>query len=863
SERNVTLGQQNDAFDIRFRTTQTSTNGLPSLTSPSAVSTTDLQHVVFTRTTTGATTVYIDGQPVGESNLGGDLSNWNSEYQLIVGNEATGDRPWTGELSLIAVFARSLTADEVRRNFSVGPNDDGPLPAMLPPAADRPIDFVADVQPIFRERCFECHSAGNEEGGLNLSLRARALEGGRHGALIEPQQSARSLLIHAVAGVDEELKMPPEGQPLSREQIATLRAWIDQGAAWPLSADVPDPRLERAKEHWAFQPLQQTAFSAEDVDTLVDERLQKSGLSRNIPADAVTLVRRIYFGLIGLPPNPDQVADFVQAAAVDRDKAVQELTDRLLADRGYGERWGRHWLDVARYADSDGQEADRDRPDAWHYRDFVIKAFNDDLPFNTFVQWQVAGDEIEPSNADAVAATGFLAAGPRTVLEDSFLEEERLRNRYNELDDIVSTLGTGMLGLTLGCARCHDHKYDALSSREYYRLLSAFHSGDRVTDKLPNGQNGFFFRDQSREARTTWLFGRGDFYDREREVRLGFPAILTSDTSAEKYWQRAREQSTDVPSTMQRRALADWLTDVNQGAGSLVARVIVNRIWQHHFGHGLVRTVSDFGVRGETPTHPELLEWLTVRFVSEGWKLKPLHRLILNSKTYQQSSVLTDGNVQSATNQHSAKEIDPENRLLWKQTPRRLEAEILRDAMLAVSGTLNPKPYGPGFKPPIPAEAILARNLKDGGYPSNIKDSRETRRRSVYMFHKRVVPYPLFQAFDRPDLLQSCGRREATTVAPQALALMNDHFVRRCAEDTAARLLKDCGPESPTSQFVERMFLLSFGRRPTDRELLLATSFVDTQRNAQTDQSTDTVLRRTLTDFCQSIFGLNEFIYVD
>ncbi len=326
-----------------------------------------------------------------------------------------------------------------------------------------------------------------------------------------------------------------------------------------------------------------------------------------------------------------------------------------------------------------------------------------------------------PNNPQAVAATGFLTAAAITILPPTHLEEERLRNRYNELDDMLSTIGTGMLGLTLGCARCHDHKYDAISSREYYRLLAALHGGDRQVVKLPeSGSEALVFQDQGGEPRATWLFSRGDFYDRDQPVQLGFLDVLMRGRTPDDYWTAARRDPPREGTTFQRKALAAWMTDVEHGAGALAARVIVNRVWQHHFGEGLVRTVSDFGVRSEAPTHPELLEWLANDFVANGWQLKRLHRLILTSAVYRQGRQT----LRSAIRTPQA--VDPDNRLLWHKPPQRLEAEILRDAMLAVSGTLNLEPFGPAFKPPIPAEAMVARNTKSP-YPDGRQGRRQRR----------------------------------------------------------------------------------------------------------------------------------------
>jgi len=486
---------------------------------------------------------------------------------------------------------------------------------------DRRVDFVRDVQPILRRYCYECHSGVNVESGLDLGVRSRALAGGDNGRVLIPGDGESSTLIQRVAGVDDDSVMPPQGERLTTEQIAVLRAWIDQGALWPEDVDVADGRLERARDHWAFQPLQvveppqreDDSWSRTPIDRFILAKLDEHQLSPTSPVSDEKLYRRLSFGLIGLPPQSDELQQFLADCQSNRTAAVNALVGRLLASPHFGERWGRHWLDVARYADSNGQEGDQDRPHAYHYRDFVIRAFNEDMPFDQFIRWQLAGDEYEPGNRTAVAATGFIVAGPHTVLGDTFLEEELLRNRYNELDDMVATTGAALLGLTIGCARCHDHKYDAISARNYYSLLSAFHTGDR--DEVKVGEKGpkiLAFLEKTAEPAETWLFERGDFYDRDEPVSLDFLPVLMRGATVDDYRTLAGQQRPNPDSTYQRKAMAEWITDVERGAGALLARVIVNRVWRHHFGEGLVRTVDDFGVRGDSPTHPEVLDWLAL-----------------------------------------------------------------------------------------------------------------------------------------------------------------------------------------------------------------------------------------------------------
>lgn len=741
-------------------------------------------------------------------------------------------------------------------------------------ARPEPVDFLREVQPILRDHCYECHAGTTEEGGLNLGIKARAFKGGDSDAAIVAGNSKDSLLIEMISGDEEERSMPPEGsKPLTEKQISILRTWVDQGAVWPDGEDVVDPKMDQARTHWSFQRLKQTSppsrqsadnWSKGVIDRFVQQRLHRAGLRPSQPADARTLVRRLYFDLIGLPPTPEQIRKFIREHSEDSDSAVHNLVNQLLDSPRYGERWGRHWLDVARYADSDGQEADTDRTHAYNYRDFVIQALNDDMPYDQFVRWQIAGDEFEPENDAAVSATGFLTAGTSFKLPDSFLESERLLNRYNELDDVVSTVGSGLLGITVACARCHDHKYDAFSAKDYYQMVGVFHSGDRVSDKLPSGKDGFFFRDFDDKRRTTWLFRRSDFYDREIELDIGFPQMLSTGADADQFWQKAKEDYRKIgkpKSTLQRRALADWMTDTQQGGGALLARVIVNRVWHHHFGKGLVSTTGDFGVRGDAPTHPELLEHLTNKFVEDGWKLKSLHRNILSSAVWQQAST------RNATDPRGL-EIDPANKLLWKMTPLRLEVEIMRDAMLAVSETLNLQAGGPGFKPYIAPEANLARNIQGEGYPKDAKDDVTTRRRSVYMFHKRLIPYPMFQAFDRPDLMTSCARRSNTTVAPQAMVILNDRFVRSVARDFAKLLLSRQADESvpkgsDLQPVIENAFETAFARLPSDREIETSIQFIEAQARQRSERAEQDPRIEALTDYCQSLFGLNEFIYVD
>ncbi|HEY2909162.1 MAG TPA: PSD1 and planctomycete cytochrome C domain-containing protein, partial [Gemmataceae bacterium] len=796
-------------------------------------------------------------------------------------------------------------------------------------------DAGAEARSVLAAKCVKCHGPAKQKGGLRFDSREGALGRGDSGAAaIVPKKSGESELIRRISAKDVKVRMPPGASGLTAAEIETLRKWIDAGAAGPAGA-APAARTEMVvtdddRKHWAFLPLGRkvpvpAATRSNPIDAFVLARLGAKGLSFARPAEGRTLIRRVTFDVIGLPPAPEDVEAFVRAK--DLDAAYESLVDRLLASPHYGERWGRHWLDVARYADSGGYESDFDRPNAHHYRDVVIKAFNTDLPFDEFVRRQLAGDEFAPDDPLSVAATGFLSAGPGESLPNNLLDEERRRLRAIELDDMVSTTGLAFLGLTIGCARCHDHKFDPVPARDYYRLTAALQSGNRAEvplgtraeiertkrariewdkqrkaadetlkswkdgqrtkvgprlraskvallpisdaerkllndkpdssearrlgkkhekalaiadDEVRKASDGaarkrwdelaaaaaairnreprprpaaLAFKDAGPKPAASWLFRRGDFHDHAIPVELGFLTVLSRGKSPADYWQEARAAGDRTDTTYQRRALAAWITDADRGAGPLLARVIVNRIWQHHFGEGLVRTPNDFGSRGESPTHPELFEWLAADLVSQKWKLKRLHRMILLSAAYRQ---------ESAFDAQKAK-VDSQNKLLWRMPPQRLEAEVLRDALLVVGGGLNREMYGPAFKPAIPPDAMVARNVQSP-YPKEVPDGPAVRRRSVYMFHKRVIPYPLLQAFDAPDAQQCTGRRAITTVVPQALAILNDPFVRARASDFSARLLKKNGDDR--AKCINQAYRLALSRPPTEKEMAAGIEFL-------------------------------------
>jgi hypothetical protein len=689
------------------------------------------------------------------------------------------------------------------------------------------------------------------------------------------------------------------------------------------TARAADPAVP---DDWAFKPVTRPAVpkvgDASPVDAFLLAKLRAAGLGYAPPADRATFVRRATFDLHGLPPTPEEVDAFVRD---ERKDAYERLIDRLLASPRFGERAAVWWLDLARYAESDGFKADDPRPNAWRYRDYVIRSFNADKPYDRFVREQLAGDELYPGNPDALVATGFLRHFP-----DEYNAVNLEQRRQEILNDITDTTGAALLGLTVGCAKCHDHKTDPVTQADYYRL-QAFFAGYRPTD-TPVGVDADHARRQAEwEAKTADL--RRQMAELEQPVRekaakkermrfqaehlaiLDKPAkdrtpleeqlaamVARQVNSARKFspsqmkpadrekWEgmnrRMAELAKDRPpeppaamamtdvgtvapathvlkrgnwqkpgdevapgflsavddrdaevtptgtSTGRRAALAKWVTDPKV---PFTGRVLVNRVWQHLFGRGIVGTASDLGATGERPTHPELLDWLAAEFVADGWSVKRAYRRLLLSEAYRQS----------ARGSESGYKADPENRLLWQMPRKRLDGEGLRDAMLAVAGTLNPKAGGPSVYPELPAE--LAGN---GWKPS--ADPAERNRRSVYVAVKRNVRYPLFALFDAPDRCETCARRFPTTTAPQALGLLNDATVIGLARQFAARVMTESkgDPDAAT----DRAFRLALGRPPTSEERAKVAAFLAKRGGLTAD---------TAADLCHAVFNLNEFLYVD
>ncbi len=693
------------------------------------------------------------------------------------------------------------------------------------------------------------------------------------------------------------------------------------------------------EKHWAFAPprrpalpqIQEKSWVKNPIDRFILAELEEQSLRHAPEADRATLLRRLSFDLTGLPPTAQELSAFLD----DRSPgAYEHVVDRLLASPHHGERWGQHWLDLARFAETDGFEFDQARPDAWRYRDWVVRALNRDMPYDVFIRMQLAGDEAQPDDAAAFVATGFNRCYPDMV----DLNDQGLR-RQNALNDITETTGLVFLGLTFGCARCHDHKFDPIRQSDFYSL-QAFFAGARFRDDYPLASAGkrseyeerrrswerelaaaraeliqlesrwrdglapgappgvndevaaafakpvadrsprdvqLVFDAQARDRRIpsakwaqlldpvnasvrrnllgridrlvrsaptplpkargideaglevapTYLLRRGEYAARGPEVAPEFLPVLCAGTAATR-----PKSEPSARSSGRRSALADWLVRTDH---PLTARVIVNRLWQHHFGRGIVATPSDFGTAGEEPSHPELLDWLACELVARGWSLKSIHRLIVTSATYRQSS-RGDRVLQTA---------DPDNALLWRQNRQRLDGEAIRDALLAVSGRLNEAMAGPSIFPELPAE-LSKLSSKGAVWP--VSPRREDReRRSVYVFVRRNLRYPLFEVFDRPDTNASCPQRPVTTIAPQALSLLNGRLAHESATALAARTTALVGTEQAKQvDFVGRVV---FGRSPDAAERLMMTEFLTKDG--------------TLAQLCLGLLNSNAFLYVD
>lgn len=659
----------------------------------------------------------------------------------------------------------------------------------------------------------------------------------------------RAILITALAGVCASTFLAASG--LETYKPAERRHWSFQKRAQPAIPQFTSP----VDQHWGRQP----------IDAFILSRLKKEQLRPAPPASKRELIRRVYFDLTGLPPSPAEVDTFVRDTSPN---AYEKLVDKLLASPHYGEKWGQHWLDVVRFAESDGFEYDTHRKDAWRYRDYVIRSFNADKPYTDFVREQLAGDEVDSPNEELKIATGFHRLGP---LRKNAGNQEVASSRNEVLTEMTNVVGAALLGVTLGCARCHDHKFDPIRHTDYYRMQAFFsstHENDitlaskdekqawqakydsvmgevkslrqkmkgmkgeelaamkrkveEVENKVPEPLPALFAVSNDRtKATPIHVLARGDYQNKGESVGMRPLGVLLPDGTEE--WK------TDKPRT----ALADWILQPDH---PLTARVVANRIWHYHFGRGIVATPNDFGRMGARPSNPELLDYLATRFVESGWKWKPLHREIVLSKTYQQSS--------HSPIEAAAMEKDANNDLVWKYSRRRLEAEEIRDAALSISGELNPKQGGPSVIAPVDPE--LVNLLYKPSQWAVTPDPQEHNRRSVYLMAKRNLRLPFMEAFDAPDMNISCARRESSTHAPQALELLNGDLANRLAVALARRLESEAGPSK--SKQIELAYGLAAGRPPTIKERQLAQSFLQTQ---------------PLREFALAVLNLNAFLYVE
>jgi cytochrome c553 len=885
------------------------------------------------------------------------------------GAGATGETGASGEAGATAVTGeRSAVGAAGAAGAAGAVRDDGPG---AEPTTEQARYFEERVRPLLAENCFECHGPQAEKlkGGLRMAGRATLLAGGDSGPALVPGDVEASRLVRAVRYADSKLQMPPDGK-LSDGAIAVLEAWVADGAPWPGYEDVPPPPADEhgidvaaGRQWWSFRPVVRPeppassfdALAANDVDRFVFARLEAAGLRPAPPADPRTLVRRLSFDLLGLPPREEDVAAY---AADPSPAAWSALVDSMLARPEYGERWARHWLDVVRYAQTNGYERDLEKPYAWRFRDYVVDAFNADKPWDRFVLEQVAGDELAEVTADSLIATGFYRLG---VWDDE--PDDPDQARYDELDDMVRTIGEGFLGSTLACARCHDHKFDPFRQEDYYGVLAFVqnvsrykaptHSLDSTTltpldldwnsaavwerereeaarelqkeraalmekgrqlamaaalDDLPPGARKAHLtpadqRTPAQEQLLAALRGREisaaetkaalPEADRMRlgriqlaldEVETSFPGSLRWALTVKEDgpWRvpthllvrgsaampgprvepsfpavlapsdaRARPElplpSPGRNSLGRRRVLAEWIASRDN---PLTARVTVNRVWQHHFGRGLVPTPNDFGAAGEPPSHPELLDWLADEFVRGVWSMKRLHRLILATHTWRQASTV------DADAAARAREVDPGNALLWRQDMRRLEAEALRDSVLAVSGRLRDERGGRGFFPLLSREVLAGGSRPGEGWHPDEPAARE--RRSLYAYVKRNLADPMIESLDGPATSLPVAARATTTVPGQALVLLNGDFLNEQAAAFAERVVREAGG-SPGA-WVDRAWRLALSREPTRAEREVARSYLEATARAYAERPPVLVFRAAVpprldTDFLKLVDG--------
>jgi mono/diheme cytochrome c family protein len=800
--------------------------------------------------------------------------------------------------------------------------------------------FTDRVLPILQKHCFECHAGEEYSGGFQLDTRSRLIAGGDSGAVVDMQDAEASLLLEAVRY--ESYEMPPRGK-LPDEQIAILEKWVAAGAPYPdsmigeVEAQRPaDPGAEITaadRRFWSFQPLSDPvpptpidpAWCANPIDAFIAQRREDADLPANPDASPAALIRRLHYDLTGLPPSLELVEAFT---ADPSPQHYRQIVDSLLASPQYGERWGRHWLDLVRYAETNSYERDGAKPEVWRYRDYVIESFNEGKPFDQFAQEQIAGDEMEYW-PERLIATGYYRLG---IWDDEPVD--RKQALYDDLDDIVSTTSRVFLGLTVDCARCHDHKIDPIGQADYYQMLAFFsglnrfgvrgfdsieqnslrplvppaesreylaavdayrkeignlnrkidafekklkpdlvavekeefrHEMNRVPlarmragelftadevdryeawltrrrkverEKPQELARALCVTEVGSEARQAYVLTRGSPHAEAEPVEPAFPEVLGGGPAR---YEPARGGETSG----RRTALAEWIADPQEQP--LTARVTANRLWQYHFGRGLVRTPNDFGFQGSPPTHPELLDFLASRLVEHGWHLKPLHRLMVLSRTYRMSALARD----------DALAVDPANDFFWRFNPRRLSAEVIRDSMLAVAGKLNLERGGPSMYPLIPDEVLAGQSRPGSGWEKS--SPAERAQRSIYIHIKRSLRVPLLASFDAADTDNTCPVRFATTQPTQALGLLNGQFVRRVADAMAADVRRAAGEAVPA--LVTESLRRIAQREPTAEEVAQGVALME---RLMTEHGEDRETALQL--FCLLSLNLNEFVFVD
>ncbi len=792
-----------------------------------------------------------------------------------------------------------------------------------------PLDFARTVQPILAMKCVRCHGPSATSGGIAFDLRERALADTDSGKpAIVPGDPDAGTILERITSHDESVRMPPEGKPLKPSEVEIIKRWIREGATW--------------STHWAYRPLvapkvpevSRPGWCSNTIDQFILAGLDESHLAPNPVADKRTLIRRATFNLIGLPPTPEQVAAFENDTSPN---AWEKLVNNLLQSPQYGEHWGRKWLDVVRYAETNSFERDNPKPHVWRYRDYVIRSFNDDKPYSQFLFEQLAGDELEQPTSEQLIATGFYRLG---VWDDEPADRELAM--YDGYDDLITTVGQGMLGLTFNCARCHDHKIDPIPQTDYYELLSFLRNIRPMSGGGPNIEENLFASEQSKreyeaavrdrkeqmevvkaeierlevifrtvtadEARKKGESGgeiespkpeKGNKNNLTQRIKKRGLEVLGSDEFAKyeaaskllEVLQReppidkalvVKELGTQKPadvfvlkrgtpgnhgalvepgfprlfgkpppviepavkqnSSGRRTALAKWITSPDN---LLTARVFVNRVWQGHFGRGIVRSSNNFGGLGTPPTHPELLDWLAADFVANGWKIKRLHKMIMLSSAYAMSSA----------GQEAGLAKDPANDQLWRMDMRRLSAEEIRDALLSVNGKLNPEMYGPSIYPTISAEVLAGQSVPGKGWEKSTPAQQA--RRSVYIHVKRSLITPLLASFDFPETDTSCEARFTTTQPGQSFAMLNGQFANDQSSELANRIASKVGRADRDAQ-IQVAYELCFQRKATANEIEKGKRFMQSM-----EQKHQLSPDRALEQFCLLVLNLNEFIYLE